>query len=326
MTVAARIAAGISWAAKAGIAATSLGLLCGLFGELAWPLELFANFRVQYAVLLAGLALCLLLLRQWRWAFVALVLAGYCAASVASHTGWPWPYVGAREPGSFRLVTFNVWYRNQELERVATYLEQTGADAVVLLELSPQRAHLLAELLPSYPHVQIDTAAHGAVIFSRWPILEQRFEPLCAGCTRIARAALAWRETQVTLLGAHLHWPIGPVAAKLRSAELGALAQLARLQNGPTLLGGDFNLTPWSRYFDAFVADSGLADCARGHGWKPTWPQRPAALWIRIDQCFASSHWQTQAVMVGPNLGSDHLPNVVDVTLAGRAVPRISEP
>lgn len=324
MTASERFAGGISWIAKAGTVATCFGLLCGLLGKLAWPLELFANFRVQYTVLLAICAFALLLSRQFRWALAATVAAAYCATSIVAHTGWPWPVAAVRESNTFRLVTFNVWFRNQDLARVASYLERTRADVVVLLELSAPRAHVLAQMLPSYPHAHIDTAEHGAVIFSRWPIAEQRFEPLCAGCTRIARVDLDWRGERVTVLGAHLHWPIGPRDSKLRGAELAALTALAHSQTGPTLLGGDFNLTPWSRYFDAFVAGSGLTDCARGQGWKPTWPSAPAALWIRIDQCFASTNWQTRAVMVGPDLGSDHLPNIVDLALTG-SVPRSAE-
>jgi endonuclease/exonuclease/phosphatase (EEP) superfamily protein YafD len=83
------------------------------------------------------------------------------------------------------------------------------------------------------------------------------------------------------------------------------------------LLGGDFNLTPWSRYFTQFVANSGLVDCARQQGWNPTWPRSPKVLGIRIDQCFASDGWRTIDVSVGPRLGSDHLPNIVDLRLAG---------
>ena len=316
-----RVADSLFWAGKTATLATALGLLCGYAGQLAWPLELFVNFRLQYGLLFCGCVLCLLAARRFRWALLAVVGAAFCMLSVVAYTGSPWPDSSTRDtdsssrPASFRLVTFNVWFRNQDLRRVATYLEQIGADAVILLELSPENALRLQALLPSYQFAQIDPQPHGAVIFSRWPLAEQQFWFLCSQCTRIARAKLDWRGQQITLLGAHLHWPIGGPAAALRRAELQALGKLMRSRQGPTLLGGDFNLTPWSRYFSDFLAGSALADCTRGHGWRPTWPQQLASLGIRIDHCFASQDWQTAAATVGPRLGSDHLPNVVDLRL-----------
>jgi endonuclease/exonuclease/phosphatase (EEP) superfamily protein YafD len=212
-------------------------------------------------------------------------------------------------------VTFNVWFRNQELLRVASFLERSGADTVILLELERTRALQLQALLPSYRFAHIDTAAHGAVLFSRWPLIEPQFIALSAQGARVASAQLNWRGRIITVVGAHLHWPIGPRDAALRRAELRGLATVMRAQPGPVLLGGDFNVTPWSRYFARFVADSGLVDCARDQGWRPTWPARPVVLRIRIDHCFASADWRTEQVTVGPPLGSDHLPNVLDLRL-----------
>lgn len=299
-----------------GTLSAALGLLFGYLGPWAWPFELFANFRVQYAALFALCMLLLLGVRRFKWALAAAFGAAFCVVSVIAYTGWPWPAALQREADAFRLVTFNVWFRNQDLARTARYLERSGADAVILLELERSRALRLQALLPSYPYAHIDDQIHGAVIFSRWPLRDAQFEPLCGLCTRIARARLEWRGRQITLLGVHLHWPLGAEVASLRRTELRALAKLVRAQQGATLVGGDFNLTPWSRYFTEFVAQSGLSDCAHGQGWSPTWPMWPAALLIRIDQCFASSDWQTTDITIGPRLGSDHLPNVVDLRLA----------
>ena len=304
--------------AKLGTVGLTLALLAGWAGRWAWPLELFANFRVQYAVLLLGCMAILLVVRQFKWALATAVVCLLSATTVLRYTGWP-NSVSSEHTSvdTFRFITFNVWFRNRDLQPIANYLDASGADAVVLLELDAPEAQRLRKLLRSYPFAQIGNTPHGAVIFSRWPLFEQRFESLCAGCVSIARARLDWRGQQLTLLGAHLHWPLGAAVARLRAEELQALAQLVSTSTqGPTLLGGDFNLTPWSGYFTQFTSSSGLSDCARRQGWNPTWPRSPAVLRIRIDQCFASSAWQTIGVSVGPELGSDHLPNVVDLRLA----------
>jgi endonuclease/exonuclease/phosphatase (EEP) superfamily protein YafD len=301
--------------------ASALGLLCGYGGQLAWPLELFANFRVQYGIAFVVGGACLLAARNFRWGLFALSSAAFCMISVLVQAGWPWSNIPILTPAdasrraTFRLVYFNTWFRNQDLTRTAAYLERVGADAVILLELNAGAARRLQALLPSYRFAHIDTEPHGAVFFSRWPLADQQFWPLCSQCTRMARATLYWRGQAITLLGAHLHWPIGPQAATLRRAELQALARLARSQPQATLLAGDFNLTPWSLYFDEFLEGSALADCGRGRGLLPTWPAQLASFGIRIDHCFASQDWQTAGIGVGPELGSDHLPSVVDLTL-----------
>lgn len=78
---------------------------------------------------------------------------------------------------------------------------------------------------------------------------------------------------------------------------------------------GDFNITPWSPHFRAFIEASGLSDCAIGHGLDPTWPSQLLALGIRIDHCFKSPHWRTLDARVGPSVDSDHRPMLVDLQL-----------
>ena len=57
-----------------------LALLAGLLNRFAWPFDLFAHFRVQYAALFVVLTLLLLILRQWVFALAALV--GFCVSAV----------------------------------------------------------------------------------------------------------------------------------------------------------------------------------------------------------------------------------------------------
>jgi endonuclease/exonuclease/phosphatase (EEP) superfamily protein YafD len=124
-----------------------------------------------------------------------------------------------------------------------------------------------------------------------------------------------WRDSTITIVGVHLHWPLGPDASRLRNLELAKLATLANAHVGPLLIGGDFNATPWSPHFQNFVTDSRLQDCARDHALAPTWPAQVPPLAIRIDQCFASNHWRVLDVKTGPYLGSDHRPTIAALEL-----------
>ena len=123
----------------------------------------------------------------------------------------------------------------------------------------------------------------------------------------------------MTVVGVHLHWPMGARNSAQRNAALRALAELAQATPGPLLIGGDFNITPWSPVFDAALRASTLADCARGQGLltRPTF-FLPAA--IRIDHCLASAHWRVLRVTC--RRWPDHRPMLND--LERRHEPRMA--
>ena len=310
--------------AIAGTVGVWLSLLAGLFGRAAWPLDLFAHFRIQYAALFIALAVLLLILRRFVLASVAAI--GLIVSAVPL-----FPYlvgdtehaVAAASPtDDFRLLTFNVWFRNPDMARVASYIEGSQADAVVLQELTPSQAEALLPLLPTYPHYHIEPSRMGAAVFSRWPVLSAESVPLAKGGGKgavegaiAARMQIDWRGIPVTVLGVHLNWPLGPRNSVFRNEELATVAALAKAQQGPMIVAGDFNLTPWSEYFRGALAESGLHDAARGFGLHRSWPAQFAPLAIRIDHCLLSPHWRSIAVDIGPSLGSDHLPLVADLRL-----------
>lgn len=300
-----------------GTAGVWLCLLAGLLGQLAWPFDLFAHFRVQYAALFVLLACVLMLLRRFGVAVAAAVGFGVSVVPLL-------PYVASESMSAavattreetFRLVSFNVWFRNPDMARVAEYIETSQADAVVLLELTPPQAEMLAPLLPTYPHYHIDPSRMGAAVFTKWPVISAESVPLARGGAVAARLMLDWKGTPVSVLGVHLNWPLGPRNSEFRNQELNSLVAFSKAQRGPLLVAGDFNLTPWSEYFSDALEQSGLHDAALGFGLTRSWPSQFAPLGIRIDHCLLSRHWQAASTMLGPPLGSDHLPLVADVSL-----------
>jgi len=152
-------------------------------------------------------------------------------------------------------------------------------------------------------------------VFSRWPILSAQPLALAAGSMRAAQVTLDWNGTPVTVLGVHLHWPLGATNSRLRNEELAGIASFAAGMTGPLIVAGDFNVTPWSRHFRVALERSGLNDCAAGHGLAPSWPAQVPPFGIRIDHCWTSKHWRSADVRLGPSLGSDHLPLIADLVL-----------
>jgi len=294
-----------------------LALAIGYFGTFSWPLDLFANFRVQYMALFALSVILLTIARRRKTAIIALLGTALTTASMASY--FPEQRAPQLSAGPFRVLTFNVWFRNEELARVARYLETSDADVVILHEVDLQLIEQYADLMPSYPYRTMSpNVRRVSAIFSRWPIRDVEHLQIPNRITRITRVALDWRGTRVAVVGAHLRWPFG-TKAWARTAELALIAKTAHRVAEPLIVAGDFNMTPWSRYFDRFTAESGLSDCTLGHGLLATWPAQFLPARIRIDQCFASTHWRVRGASVGPDLGSDHLPLIADLELTPAA-------
>lgn len=303
--------------ATVGTQLVGLSLLVGLLGGVAWPFDLFAHFRVQYAALFVLLAVVLLILRRWLVAFAA--LAGLAVSAVplvdyltdaSSDTA-----TAATNAPTFRLLSFNVWFRNPDMARTAAYIEESRADAVVLLELTPSQAETLRPLLPSYPNYYIEPSRMGAAVFTKWPVIDAGSLPLAKGGAIAARVRVDWQGSPMTVLGVHLNWPLGPRNSQYRNEELAGVVAFSKQQREPLIVAGDFNLTPWSQYFSGALEESGLQDSALGFGLARSWPSQFAPLGMRIDHCLSSREWQSVHFEVGPSLGSDHLPIVADLSL-----------
>lgn len=226
--------------------------------------------------------------------------------------------IAAPNDETFRLVSFNVWFRNTDAARAAAYLEQTDADLVVIQEASALFAQQLQTLAPRYRYAYIGPDRRSTAVLSRWPLLEARSDSPGEGAAPASHTRIKWREIELTLVGVHLHWPLGARDSRLRNQELAALAQRAAGAQGPMLIAGDLNITPWSPHFRDLLRDSGFADCAAGQGLAPSWPSHVQWLGIRIDHCLASPHWQILDVRTGPHVGSDHRPVIVELALKTR--------
>lgn len=299
----------------------SFGFLIGFAGRWWWVFDLFSHFRLQYTIALLVSAAVLFSVRRPRSGALVLGTAVLVGASVVSYTGWPLQSAHARsnQAGSaeFRFVTFNQYYTNQDAAGIGRYLESLRADVITVQELpSLAAAERLAAQLPSYPHVHAKSSyPYGAVIFSRWPIQRVETIELAPQGAKAAKAVIDWQGNPLAIVGVHLHWPIGRNNVRLRNAEMKQLLQVAQQTPEPLLIGGDFNVTPWSQNFRRTFDDSPLHDCARGLGLVSTWPSRFAPLGIRIDHCLASDDWQVLGIGRGPALGSDHFPTVTDLQL-----------
>jgi endonuclease/exonuclease/phosphatase (EEP) superfamily protein YafD len=297
------------------VAASSVLLLSAL-GRWFWIFDLLTHFRLHLAAVLFASSVGALFCGERRFAVVGLVLVAAAATPIVGYTRAR-PIEPPSDAPLFRLVTFNIWHHNSETSRVAEFMERSEADVLVIQEATPMHARLLRQQLPSYRYSMLDgTLDDGTIVFSRWPIEQSQYVQLTRGGARVASVVVRWRDRPIQLYGVHLHWPLGSRVSRYRNAELAKLATMANsAATHPLLVAGDFNITPWSSFYREFVRDSQLRDADVGQPLQASWPAALGPFGIRIDHCLHSKQWDTIETRTGPELGSDHLPVIVELRL-----------
>ena len=107
----------------------------------------------------------------------------------------------------------------------------------------------------------------------------------------------------------------------MRDRQLDDLAALVAQVSGPLAVLGDFNITPYSPFFQDWLARTGLTDTRRGRAVSPSWPTQLPLVAIPIDHCAVSHEVTVVAHRRLPAFGSDHYPILAELALAPRAVP-----
>jgi endonuclease/exonuclease/phosphatase (EEP) superfamily protein YafD len=102
--------------------------------------------------------------------------------------------------------------------------------------------------------------------------------------------------------------------ARDRDEVLARLAAEARESQGPVVMVGDLNATPWCHGMKPVFA-AGLRDTRWGRGLATTWRSNNPLVAIPIDHVLIKGALAVANHRIGPELGSDHRAVVVDLLL-----------
>jgi endonuclease/exonuclease/phosphatase (EEP) superfamily protein YafD len=312
-SVSVQLKRGAGLAALAIIVLAGGGTLLGFAARHSWRFELACHFRVQYFWALALACLVLALVRWRKLAVVALALAVTNLVLIAPLYFGPAPRADAGPP--LRALSFNVHYLNRDYGATLELILTEQPDFVLLLEVTPDWAKALEFLRPDYPfeHVIAQTDSGGIAFYSRHKITDVRVDVLPEVGARTIIAGLESPHGRLTFLGTHPPSPRTDKELAGRNRQLAEVGQLARETAGAVIVMGDLNTTSWSPYFQEMLSESGLLDSRRGFGVGPSWPWFPLAmLRIPIDHCLVSPGVSVLGRWIGPDVGSDHLPLLVE--------------
>ncbi len=291
--------------------------LLGFFGRFWWFFDLFSHFRVQYFVALAALGLIFLLGRQRKTAAVFLVLAGVNLVQFL-----PLYFGGASAPSPpgriLRAMLINVNTQSGDPQRVRQAVEEASPDLLVLEEINNDWMAELSWLNNSHPHAIVEPRGDnfGIALFSKLPLV--RGDVVYLGSAQVPSIAATAQTNagELKILATHPVPPAGREYSAWRDEQLDLLPGHIDA-SGLFLLIGDLNTTPWNHHFRRLLARSGLRDSAQGRGVQPTWPNFNPLLRIPLDHFLHSPSITVEGRKVGPDVGSDHFPVIVDFSLPG---------
>lgn len=336
-----------------GLAATTALLLLAaalfsMLGETWWAFDLFAHFRLPYLAAAATVALLVLTL-SWRWAALVVIAAlphlyvvlepvvvtpvaraeTPAAPKIIAETGPS--TIGSSTTGSstttpqpLRLVVYNVYVFNRDTEKFLDLIDREKPDIIVLQEFGRHWPAVLERLKGRYPHHVLGIVfGSDSAIVSRYPIRSSTvlasekliFPPL--------RVDIDVQGTTLRVIGVHTALPLSRYGYENQNLYLDLLAAEARRWRGPMIVAGDFNITHWSPRLGRFaraarlrrVAPTGLFPRTR---YQPGLGPLTPIFGLPIDHVFVKGALRRTAAKVGPDIGSDHRPLIVDLEMGQR--------
>jgi endonuclease/exonuclease/phosphatase (EEP) superfamily protein YafD len=314
------------------LACVTILTIVGFLGELWWVFDLASHFRYQYFIVLVILVVFFAKAKKWKSTGVCIVcgIANFILIS---------PYIGTinsvteANQSKIRILSMNLSHINSSYKKAKVLIGKTQPNVLVLQELSNSWENALGETLAKFPYsakfpentiydtgfplpnFMIPKEKLFIGLFSHLPFERIMIDRSDDFSISYIRGSFKFKKNIFTLFGVHLAPPVGEYRTDLRNKQLALLADEVQKNNQPTVVVGDFNITPWSPYFKEFIQRSQLRDARKGLGLYPTWPSQFAPLSIPIDHSLISYGIKVGSFSLGPRFGSDHLPTILDFSI-----------
>lgn len=298
-------------AASIVMAATLIGFL----GRCWWFFDLFSHFRAQYLWSLLLLAGVFSLGERWGWGILAALLAilNLCTILPLFRSGNP----SEETHPQYRVLLANVNTANPHHRRVSSLVQTSSPDFIILIEVDEAWLVNLNLKGLGYTHELAVPRGdnYGLAIYSRYPIARTEIK-YYRGTKRPSLAAQVRIDgLPLNILATHPPPPKSRKLARIRDSQIMALMAFSQGLDEAVLCCGDLNTTSWSAAYRNHLEQGGLVDSRQGSGIQGTWPTWMPLLKIPIDHIWISREVRVHRRRVGPKIGSDHLPVMLDFSI-----------
>lgn len=282
-----------------------LSMLLGLsyLGSFHFVFELLTHFTFQYAFFFILSVIFFALCKDKIWFFVSSIGFLLCLFEIVPI------YKGSDQTvlaNKVKVFVANVNTANDKYQLVVDQIKEKDAQIVGLVEVSREWIFKIKEIETIYPysykHPRSDN--FGLALYSKSPI-EKPLVVNFGNSQAPSIVAIINLPEPIQFVLTHTLPPLNTDYSTRRNNHLIGLAKASSTKSR-LIIGGDFNITPYSADYKAFLLDSSLKNSRQGFGFLPSWG--PLFLMIPIDHFFTSKDMNTHKMEILSANGSDHLP------------------
>ncbi len=282
-----------------------------------WLADLFSHFTIPALVL--TLITLFAFRRQRRLAVVLGLLALVQAWPIARLYG-PNPVTPDQHRSErLRMLVANIYVDNVDHDPLIQLIRSESPEVIGLIEFTGAWQEALAAIAADYPYrAEFPNGSQGLALWSKRPIRvsgPMTFHPLG---WPVLRGEIEFDGRPLDLWLVHPTSPTRRLGTQEGFAELLAIGDQVGAQDRPRVVMGDLNTTDSSPFFQDFLRRSGTRDGRLGFGIQPSWPSN-GYLAIPIDHVLPSPELAVTERRLGPRIGSDHRPVLVELAPAASA-------
>lgn len=224
-------------------------------------------------------------------------------------------------PGErMKIFVANVRQDNRQTASFFAMMKSENPDIIMLVETDQWWADATSPLAKDYPYkiiIPLDNT-YGMVLYSRIPIDDKEIRYLTdPEIPSIKVDFITSGGFRFRLYGLHPKPPVPTESTEStqRDAEILIVAKEARKCGLPVIVAGDLNDVAWSYTTRLFLKVSELLDPRIGRGFYSTFHANYRFMRWPLDHFFCSSHFYLIRLERMPDIGSDHFPMLMEVSM-----------
>ena len=294
----------------------TLATVAAFFAGIWWGFDLLTNYRwhMMWAALLASVIYALF----GRGLLAAVFIVAMVVNLWPILPSWVGTQPAASGEDTVRVIHIDLSGTVGDDDQVIMWLVERDADLLLVAGASPSTVDAVSAAVPSYSLLTGDTSEEVAV-FARgtWSVATV-FD---ASGGPVHRVGVPSGTGIIDVITA---WGVMPTSEGTNEALMNrfdTITNTVKDSVNPVIVVGNLGATRWSVVSRSLLANSTLRDATEGAGYISTWPTSNIPIigrWvgIPIDVAYVGPALTPLDVMVGPDIGAEHLPLTIDISPA----------
>jgi endonuclease/exonuclease/phosphatase (EEP) superfamily protein YafD len=298
--------------------AIALLSLLGYLGKFNMYLELLTNFKLQLFLLSLIVLVFFILKKRLFWIF----FASFCLL-INSLVVLPW-YINVSDipennSNNLKVFVFNVLHNNKKYQQTISLVNKEAPDIAVFLEATSGWSKNLDLLYSNYKY-HFSSSKLQMEIYSKIPLNHSNID-VYGDYRGVITSDINIAGQELVFIATHAYPQLyyGIQGFQIRNDQLlQGIGNHVNQISKPVIVVGDLNATMWSPFYQEMIKISGLKNARQGFGVLPTQSSfSPNISWLSIplDHCLVSDKIKVKNIKIVSNMGSDHLPLIIKLSI-----------